>query len=795
MLSADVLRPLADLLLTLATATMLVYMMRRIRSGRRLKSNKGRDFMMAGFALVVVASFADLILRLAVPESLLLGNPALLHGIVPGWLVWVVTRLSFSLLAIGLLLAFRQRLSDEKKFRASKREATDAYAVMVQSEARFRHLYETTSDSVYCFAFDPPLPISIPLDEQVTRSHDAILTECNAVFAKVLQRESPSDVVGWRLGQLHSTLDADAHLRFFQAVVESGYNLTDYEMLYTDPGGTERALRMSVTGIVHDGFLLRYWAVETNILDLRRTKAALLRRRTFHDLLTNISSRLIMAAPSQADDEVRASIQSVCEYIEADRTSVLWIDPESMAVEIAYGWSVADIPLLSNINLTEFPKGTEKVLRGESLCINDVAELPDDWREEGKRFSELGMKSFVAVPLMADGQVVGVSTYTHLNEKRVFLDQDLADLRVISDLLANYILRLRSSRQLDSALAGLKKATERLDAENVYLREEIELTLGFDEIIGRSAAMLNCLVQVERVAVTSAPVLILGETGTGKELIARAIHEHSDRSGRPLVKVNCAALPGNLIESELFGYEKGAFTGAEKAKRGRFDLADGSSIFLDEFGDIPLELQAKLLRVLQEGEFERLGGNRTIKVDVRIIAATNKNISDAVNAGEFRSDLLYRINAFPIEVPALRERGDDIRMLTEHFVQSYSKRYGKEITAISARMMEEISEYSWPGNIRELEGVVQRALISSTTSVLGLAATLTELSKGPDGSSSHPDDATNFDLEDAERRHIVSVLTETGWKIAGVAGAATKLGIPPSTLRSKMQKLSIQRPA
>ncbi|MGI9236430.1 MAG: sigma-54 interaction domain-containing protein, partial [Woeseiaceae bacterium] len=273
------------------------------------------------------------------------------------------------------------------------------------------------------------------------------------------------------------------------------------------------------------------------------------------------------------------------------------------------------------------------------------------------------------------------------------------------------------------------------------------------------------------------------------ELIARAIHDLSERSNRPLVKVNCAALPANLIESELFGHEKGAFTGADGAKRGRFDLAHGSSLFLDEIGEIPIELQSKLLRVLQEGEFDRLGGSKTIKVDVRLVVATNRDLAEAVRDGEFRSDLYYRVNTFPITLPALMDRGDDIELLAQHFVRMHAPRLGRDVNEISSEMMKQLRQYSWPGNVRELEGIVQRALISSSGPILNLAAPLVSAS-----GVEQPAQAPVSDLKLIEREHIVAVLEDARWKISGSAGAAAKLGIPPSTLRSKMKKLAIMRP-
>ena len=443
------------------------------------------------------------------------------------------------------------------------------------------------------------------------------------------------------------------------------------------------------------------------------------------------------------------------------------------------------------VSMDQFPGFGEKVFAGEPVRIDDVESLPDDYTVDRLSLEKYKLKSLLLLPLMAAGEPVGGITLGRFSEQADWADQDLQDVTVFAELFANFVLRVRSRRALDQAMLDLKQARDRLEAENVYLREEIELTHGFDDIIGQSESVLRSLRLVEQVAPTRTPVLIMGETGTGKELIARAIHELSERCDRPLVKVNCAALPANLIESELFGHEKGAFTGAERARRGRFDLADGSTLFLDEIGEIPIELQSKLLRVLQEGEFDRVGGSKTISVDVRVIVATNRNLAEAAQCGEFRSDLYYRINTFPIEMPALRDRGDDIQLLAEHFVKLHSQRLGRDVTEISSSMMEQLCNYNWPGNVRELEGIVQRALISSKGTVLGLAEPLVSDIVEEDKSLSS---SGGTDLKLIEREHIVAVLEDANWKISGATGAASKLGIPPSTLRSKMKKLSIERP-
>ena len=330
--------------------------------------------------------------------------------------------------------------------------------------------------------------------------------------------------------------------------------------------------------------------------------------------------------------------------------------------------------------------------------------------------------------------------------------------------------------------------TDQLQAENAYLQYEIQLNHNFEEIVGASKSLTKVLHSVEQVASTDATVLVLGETGVGKELFVRAIHDLSSRRDRPLVKVNCAALPSTLIESELFGHERGAFTGAVSQKIGRFELAHGGTIFLDEIGELPSELQAKLLRVLQESELERIGGTRTIKVDVRVIAATNRDLIKAVWAGDFRQDLYYRLNVFPVEVPALRERRGDIRQLVTHFVQRFARKLGKEIDRIPEAVFDRLERYAWPGNVRELENVIERAIILAEGSTLRLDEVL-----DPDASVSARKVGQQT-LEDVEREHIVTILDETGWKIQGKNSAAEILDLHPNTLRSRMKKLEIVRP-
>jgi DNA-binding NtrC family response regulator len=348
--------------------------------------------------------------------------------------------------------------------------------------------------------------------------------------------------------------------------------------------------------------------------------------------------------------------------------------------------------------------------------------------------------------------------------------------------------RKKAEELLQGTYAEIKQLKDRLQAENTYLQQEVDQRDNFGEIIGQSKALAEVFLRVEQVAPMNATVLLMGETGTGKGVIARAIHSSSTRKDRSMITVNCASLPANLIESELFGREKGAFTGSNARQIGRFELADGSTIFLDEIGEMPLELQSKLLRVIQDGEFERLGSPRTIKTDVRIIAASNRNLEEEARDGRFREDLFYRLNVFPITIPPLRQRKDDIPLLIMHFVAKFNKKMGKKIESVSQKTMALLQEYHWPGNVRELESVVERAVIISQGSALQVldrfdASRKREQTAGQGVKS----------IAELEHDHILMVLQETGGRIEGKNGAALLLGLNPSTLRARMRKLAIPR--
>lgn len=399
---------------------------------------------------------------------------------------------------------------------------------------------------------------------------------------------------------------------------------------------------------------------------------------------------------------------------------------------------------------------------------------------------ESGIEGYLGFPINSRlGQPIG-----HLaifSEKELVISkEEIQILKTLAQRASLEIERNTANEKLLLALQEVESLKDRLEAENSYLQQEIKIEHNFEEIISQSHKFKLVLNQVEQVAKTDATVLVLGESGTGKELLSRAIHNVSNRKNRPLVKVNCASLPANLIESELFGHEKGAFTGAIARKSGRFELADGGTIFLDEIGELPFELQAKLLRALQEGEFERVGGTKTIKVNVRIIAATNRDLETEVAEGRFRADLYYRLNVFPIHSIPLRERKEDIPLLVKHFVDKYSGQMGKRITNISKRVITSLQSYDWPGNIRELENVIERALIISQDQKLELGGWM-----GKKGATQKDNDLVP--LEQYEKAYILKVLHETTWRVSGDQGAAKILGMKPTTLESRMKKLGIKR--
>ncbi|MCM2359619.1 MAG: sigma 54-interacting transcriptional regulator [Geobacteraceae bacterium] len=504
----------------------------------------------------------------------------------------------------------------------------------------------------------------------------------------------------------------------------------------------------------------------------------------FEALLSDLSAAFINVPVTEVDGKIEQGLHRIVDFLGFDRSTVWRVDPDNGQMICTHSYALPGIKQPPAVHSGIVPEWEAMVHHGEIFKISDVDELPDSFRKEKEYCRELGgIRSILFIPASVGGVVVGFITFVSYSVKRDWPDVLIQRLRLLWEVFANALERKRADQKIQTALAEIESLKDRLEAENLYLRDRINVEHKYEKIIGKSDAIQRVLLQAEQVAPTDSTVLIQGETGTGKELIAGAIHGLSGRKSRAMVKLNCAALPATLIEAELFGHEKGAYTGASARQIGRFEAANGSTIFLDEIGELPLELQAKLLRVLQEGQFERLGSSRPIDVDVRVIAATNHNLLQAVREGRFREDLYYRLNVFPISVPPLRERREDIPLLVWAMVKEFAKVFGKTIERIPKANMEALERYPWPGNIRELRNAIERAMI---------------LSHGPTLVIDVPDStgvvsAATLSLEEMERLHIISVMESAGWRVRGRNGAAEILKIKATTLDAKMKKLGITR--
>ncbi len=517
---------------------------------------------------------------------------------------------------------------------------------------------------------------------------------------------------------------------------------------------------------------------------------------SFEALLASIAITLLDQPIESFDASIDDILYRLTAFLGAERSTFGVVDPtdgilhSTHAVAVAPG--VAPFPIgkpIGEINPWVFKQLTEKRV---PVIVSSLSDLPSEAAVDLQTWRAFGVRSVAVFPIVARDQLLGgVSFGTTLRElqwPQLIVDR----LELICEVFAGALLRRENERKLHAALAEVEALRERLQSENEYLRAGTAGAEGFEDVVGESPALQSVLFQVEHVAPADSTVLLLGETGTGKELIAKAIHARSRRRDRTLVKVNCAALPPTLIESELFGHEKGAFTGALSRKIGRFELAHGGTLFLDEIGELPLALQTKLLRVLQEGEFERVGSSVTHKVDVRVIAASNRNLADAAREGTFRPDLYYRLRVFPIELPPLRARKDDIPLLVWHFLGHLARTVGKKIERVPAATMDRLVAYDWPGNIRELRNVLERAVVLSPGPVLHLD----ELGESLHAAVPAPTVGGGArKLEDVEREHILRTLESCDWRLKGQGNAAAQLGLNASTLHSRMKKLGIRRPA
>lgn len=504
-------------------------------------------------------------------------------------------------------------------------------------------------------------------------------------------------------------------------------------------------------------------------------------RLRFESLLSELSLDFINIPVSEVDNKIESCLKKLVEFLGFDRISA-WHFSSGLA-RLYCSYSLPGIKLPPPVLDDVVPMWVDMARKGEMFYISDTNTLPDNhWRERKYCKEQGAFKSILIIPLSAGGTALGAISFVSYSVNVLWPDVIIQRLRLLGGIFTNALERKAADQKIQKAFYEIKLLKDRLEAENHYLRDQIVIEHPHEEIVGQSEGICKALLQAKQVAGTDSTVLILGETGTGKELIARAIHNLSPRRDRVMIKINCAALPATLIESELFGREKGAYTGAQSRQIGRFESADGSTLFLDEIGELPLELQAKLLRVLQEAQFERLGSSKPINVNVRIIAATNRDLAQAVKNGTFREDLYYRLNVFPISVPPLRERREDIQPLVWALVKEFSTTFGKTIEVIPRKTMDALKNHSWPGNVRELRNMVERAMILNNCPTLVIDIPNT------DTPTLH-----STSLNDTERMHILGILKSVGWRVRGKFGAAELLQLKPTTLESKMKKLGLKR--
>ena len=508
----------------------------------------------------------------------------------------------------------------------------------------------------------------------------------------------------------------------------------------------------------------------------------------FEELVSELSARFVDAAGDEVEVAIGDSQRLVVATLGLDRSTLFQLDASGSDLTVTHAWGRSDVPGMSAalIGLSarnSFPQLLERMRQGEPFFYASHHDLAVPATDHSPLL-RLGPRSNIALPLSAGGRLMGALAFGTLTSERTWPPELVSRLGVIATVFAGALARKQGDRALRAAHAEVVRLKEALSRENHSLRSVARDSVGAG-IVGHSLAVRRVMDLVRQVAVTDATVLLLGETGTGKELYASCIHELSQRRDRAMVRVNCAAIPSALVESELFGREKGAYTGALSRQIGRFETANHSTIFLDEIGDLPLEVQVKLLRALEEQQIERLGSPRPIRIDTRIVAATHRNLERAIIDGRFREDLFYRLNVFPIQVPPLRDRLEDVPLLVERFVEDFSKTFSKRVETISSDSMAALQQYQWPGNVRELRNVVERAMIVHAGGTLVI-----ELPRGKPMAVK----SGSTRMSDVETSHVLSVLDATGWRVRGAGGAAEQLGLKPSTLEARMAKLGLRRP-
>ena len=689
-----------------------------------------------------------------------------LYVIPAPWKTWWAYLAYGAIVAAALILVFRTHAKQQRQAAALK--YADDFALV---QARLNEAQRIASignwdlntvtnelwwsDEVYRLFQTDPDEFEGTYDAFLARVHPEDREAVNQAFRRALRDEEAYAID-------HRITRADGTERIVHARAEAAFN--------------EEGQPVRMAGTIHD------------VTEQRKAEDELRRSADYQAMLAELSSRLIVAQPDDINAQVRDGLESVGARYGLDEIGVWWLAADKLSAQSFHHWNRDEnANRRSRMRSAELPWTTAQLLKGKTVVIDDLDSMPIEANTDRDVFRERGKQSILIIPLQVDKELEGLCVFSTRRESRKWSAGTIAELRLVAENLAGAIARSR-------AVVETRQLKEQLQQENLFLREEVRLAHSFDEIVGEDPKLRRCLSAVEKVAATDTAVLIHGETGTGKELIARAVHKLSARRDRPMVKVHCSTLSADLIESELFGHEKGAFAGAQTERRGRIELANTGTLFLDEIGELPIELQSKLLRVLQTGEFERISGTETLHTDVRLIASTSRNLIHAIERGEFRSDLYYRICSIPIHVPALRDRKGDIPLLAAHFVRKQASALGKSVEAISAKSLGKLSCYAWPGNVRELESTIERFLISSThSSVLELPDDLPWAGSGEDVGLNFSIDI-GTELATVERSYITNVLEHTGWKISGEGGAASILGIPASTLRSKMNRLGIARP-
>ena len=623
---------------------------------------------------------------------------------------------------------------------------------------------------------------------------DGICLFCNTAAAQLIGYDAPEQLLGQNMHDLqhHTRKDGTPFpiddCPIFKGFLENRGVHVDDDVFWRKDGSSFSVEYWSHP-LVREGKTVGAVVTFLDVTERKNAEEALRKSEQRTHTLLEINNAIITnLTPDALFSSAYEAIQRVVSF---DRAAFLFYQPESKTLKL--------VSMEGSDESDFFRVGREYDLEETRISAWVLEHQEAVTRGDLKREQQsLGEKSLVAeriqsycvVPLVAMGKSLGTfALWSETQNRYTAADAEL--LREVANQVALAIANMKSYEEIASLKARLEK-------ENVYLQEEIRTEHNFEEIVGDSPPLLELLRRVDQVAPTDSTVLIYGETGTGKELIARAIHNRSNRKDRPLVKVNCSAISAGLVESELFGHVKGAFTGAFERRIGRFELADGGTIFLDEVGELPLDTQVKLLRVLQEREFEPVGSNRSVRVDVRIICATNRNLEESIQDGTFRSDLYYRLNVFPLEVPPLRERRSDIDQLARFFVSRSARNLGKKLTGISEAATQKLLSYSWPGNIRELQNLIERAVILCNGPILELEGDLNKVSTSPVLSDPLPEVPNAHQsplktLQEVERTHILAVLEQTHGVIEGANGAARTLGMHPNTLRHRMEKLGIKR--